>query len=208
MHASKTAGEIILFLPTSILRSLPKRQRRLPSPFSTEMVMATFRGPRLKQPYRACIKNVGSCLARCGMLAKPSRPYTISSYFLLELYYFSSAWVCSALRLASHWRAYTRLESRLVSSSRALQVKLLMRSCSCSLPSMFPLEVSHISYTYVWVISPFDTGDRCFIDQENLVVKKVGLFAVSGTFLAIWSHIDSRLSDCFCPRRWNRNLLL
>ena len=25
--------------------------------------------------------------------------------------------------------------------------------------------------------SPFDTGDRCFIDDENLVVKKMGLFA-------------------------------
>jgi hypothetical protein len=26
--------------------------------------------------------------------------------------------------------------------------------------------------------SPFDTGDRCFIDDENFVVKKMGLFAV------------------------------
>ena len=35
------------------------------------------------------------------------------------------------------------------------------------------------------MLSPFDTGDRCFIDEENLVVKKVGLFAVSSIFLAI-----------------------
>ncbi len=27
--------------------------------------------------------------------------------------------------------------------------------------------------------SPFDTGDRCFIDGENLVVKKMGLFATT-----------------------------
>jgi hypothetical protein len=27
--------------------------------------------------------------------------------------------------------------------------------------------------------SPYDTGDRCFIDDENLVVKKMGLFAAS-----------------------------
>ena len=25
--------------------------------------------------------------------------------------------------------------------------------------------------------SPYDTGDRCFIDNENLVVKKMTLFA-------------------------------
>ncbi|KAF5363319.1 hypothetical protein D9756_000581 [Leucocoprinus leucothites] len=30
---------------------------------------------------------------------------------------------------------------------------------------------------FLFVTHPFDTGDRCFIDQENLVVKKVGLFA-------------------------------
>lgn len=27
--------------------------------------------------------------------------------------------------------------------------------------------------------SPYDTGDRVFIDDENFVVKKMGLFAVS-----------------------------
>ncbi|KAH0587103.1 hypothetical protein H2248_005920 [Termitomyces sp. 'cryptogamus'] len=30
---------------------------------------------------------------------------------------------------------------------------------------------------FLFVTHPFDTGDRCFIDQEILVVKKVGLFA-------------------------------
>ncbi|KXN86319.1 Mechanosensitive ion channel protein 5 [Leucoagaricus sp. SymC.cos] len=30
---------------------------------------------------------------------------------------------------------------------------------------------------FLFVTHPFDTGDRCFINQENLVVKKVGLFA-------------------------------
>ncbi|KAF9452011.1 hypothetical protein P691DRAFT_661968 [Macrolepiota fuliginosa MF-IS2] len=30
---------------------------------------------------------------------------------------------------------------------------------------------------FLFVTHPYDTGDRCFIDQENLVVKKVGLFA-------------------------------
>jgi len=29
--------------------------------------------------------------------------------------------------------------------------------------------------------SPFDTGDRCFIDEENVVVKKMGLFATTFT---------------------------
>ncbi|KAG5635453.1 hypothetical protein H0H81_011192 [Sphagnurus paluster] len=30
---------------------------------------------------------------------------------------------------------------------------------------------------FLFVSHPYDTGDRCFIDDENLVVKKVGLFA-------------------------------
>ncbi|KAI5124783.1 hypothetical protein M0805_005417 [Coniferiporia weirii] len=30
---------------------------------------------------------------------------------------------------------------------------------------------------FLFVTHPFDTGDRCFIDAENLVVKKMGLFA-------------------------------
>ncbi|KAI0650129.1 Mechanosensitive ion channel-domain-containing protein [Trametes meyenii] len=30
---------------------------------------------------------------------------------------------------------------------------------------------------FLFVTHPFDTGDRCFIDEENLVVKKMGLFA-------------------------------
>ncbi|EIN10820.1 hypothetical protein PUNSTDRAFT_65245 [Punctularia strigosozonata HHB-11173 SS5] len=30
---------------------------------------------------------------------------------------------------------------------------------------------------FLFVTHPFDTGDRCFIDDENLVVKKMGLFA-------------------------------
>ncbi|KAH7916809.1 Mechanosensitive ion channel-domain-containing protein [Hygrophoropsis aurantiaca] len=30
---------------------------------------------------------------------------------------------------------------------------------------------------FLFVTHPFDTGDRCFIDAENLIVKKMGLFA-------------------------------
>jgi len=30
---------------------------------------------------------------------------------------------------------------------------------------------------FLFVSHPFDTGDRCFIDDENFVVKKMGLFA-------------------------------
>ncbi|KAI6047029.1 Mechanosensitive ion channel-domain-containing protein [Pisolithus marmoratus] len=30
---------------------------------------------------------------------------------------------------------------------------------------------------FLFVTHPFDTGDRCFVDTENLVVKKMGLFA-------------------------------
>ncbi|TBU44799.1 Mechanosensitive ion channel-domain-containing protein [Dichomitus squalens] len=30
---------------------------------------------------------------------------------------------------------------------------------------------------FLFVTHPYDTGDRCFIDDENLVVKKMGLFA-------------------------------
>ncbi|KAG1715974.1 hypothetical protein ID866_1198 [Astraeus odoratus] len=30
---------------------------------------------------------------------------------------------------------------------------------------------------FLFVTHPFDTGDRCFIDDENVVVKKMGLFA-------------------------------
>ncbi|KAG6833603.1 hypothetical protein H0H87_004230 [Tephrocybe sp. NHM501043] len=33
------------------------------------------------------------------------------------------------------------------------------------------------SIMFLFVTHPYDTGDRCFIDQEILVVKKVGLFA-------------------------------
>ncbi|KAG6918222.1 hypothetical protein DXG01_015815 [Tephrocybe rancida] len=33
------------------------------------------------------------------------------------------------------------------------------------------------SIMFLFVSHPYDTGDRCFIDQEILVVKKVGLFA-------------------------------
>ncbi|KAF8558963.1 hypothetical protein OG21DRAFT_1503412 [Imleria badia] len=31
--------------------------------------------------------------------------------------------------------------------------------------------------TFLFVSHPFDTGDRCFIDTDNLIVKKMGLFA-------------------------------
>ncbi|KAF8343007.1 uncharacterized protein EI90DRAFT_3143512 [Cantharellus anzutake] len=34
---------------------------------------------------------------------------------------------------------------------------------------------------FLFVTHPFDTGDRCFIDEENLVVKKMGLFATTFT---------------------------
>jgi len=34
---------------------------------------------------------------------------------------------------------------------------------------------------FLFVTHPFDTGDRCFIDAENLVVKKMGLFATTFT---------------------------
>ena len=34
------------------------------------------------------------------------------------------------------------------------------------------------SITYFFWDSPFDTGDRVFIDEGNFVVKKMGLFAV------------------------------
>ncbi|QRW12748.1 transporter, small conductance mechanosensitive ion channel (MscS) family protein [Ceratobasidium sp. AG-Ba] len=30
---------------------------------------------------------------------------------------------------------------------------------------------------FIFVTHPFDTGDRCFIEQENLIVKRMGLFA-------------------------------
>ncbi|KAF8623440.1 hypothetical protein AX15_006382 [Amanita polypyramis BW_CC] len=33
------------------------------------------------------------------------------------------------------------------------------------------------SIMFLFVTHPFDTGDRCLVDTENLVVKKVGLFA-------------------------------
>ncbi|KAG8992340.1 hypothetical protein FRB94_011709 [Tulasnella sp. JGI-2019a] len=35
------------------------------------------------------------------------------------------------------------------------------------------------SIMFLFVTHPFDTGDRCFIDQENLVVRKMGLFATT-----------------------------
>lgn len=34
------------------------------------------------------------------------------------------------------------------------------------------------SIMFLFVTHPFDTGDRCFIDDEVMVVKKMGLFAV------------------------------
>ncbi|KAG8963319.1 hypothetical protein FRC03_003149 [Tulasnella sp. 419] len=37
------------------------------------------------------------------------------------------------------------------------------------------------SIMFLFVTHPFDTGDRCFIDNENLVVRKMGLFATTFT---------------------------
>ncbi|KAG8952510.1 hypothetical protein FRC04_004570 [Tulasnella sp. 424] len=37
------------------------------------------------------------------------------------------------------------------------------------------------SIMFLFVTHPFDTGDRCFIENENLVVRKMGLFATTFT---------------------------
>lgn len=51
-------------------------------------------------------------------------------------------------------------------------------SCFCSLHSeLFNLISAAFNNLFFWD-SPFDTGDRVFIDEGNFVVKKMGLFAV------------------------------
>ncbi len=52
-----------------------------------------------------------------------------------------------------------------------------MQSCSSSSLSESWLRLSGLSFADGVFRSPYDTGDRCFIDDENLVVKKMGLFA-------------------------------
>jgi hypothetical protein len=61
------------------------------------------------------------------------------------------------------------------------RVVRLMLSCFCLLLSellgVFLLDMMFL-LILILCCSPFDTGDRCFIDDENFVVKKMGLFAV------------------------------
>ncbi|KAH8830586.1 Mechanosensitive ion channel-domain-containing protein [Flagelloscypha sp. PMI_526] len=47
------------------------------------------------------------------------------------------------------------------------------------------------SIMFLFVTHPFDTGDRCFIDEENLVVKKMGLFAT------VFTRVDGTESYYF-----------
>ncbi|KAJ7087215.1 Mechanosensitive ion channel-domain-containing protein [Mycena belliarum] len=44
------------------------------------------------------------------------------------------------------------------------------------------------SIMFLFVTHPFDTGDRCFIDNESMVVKKMGLFA---TIFTRWDGTES-----------------
>ncbi|KAJ7579082.1 Mechanosensitive ion channel-domain-containing protein [Mycena floridula] len=44
---------------------------------------------------------------------------------------------------------------------------------------------------FLFVTHPFDTGDRCFIDNENLIVKRMGLFAT------VFTRVDGTESYYF-----------
>ncbi|KIJ70434.1 hypothetical protein HYDPIDRAFT_105154 [Hydnomerulius pinastri MD-312] len=52
-------------------------------------------------------------------------------------------------------------------------------SLGIALSFIFKNSASNVfdAIMFLFVTHPFDTGDRCFIDSENLVVKKMGLFA-------------------------------
>ncbi|KAI0370172.1 hypothetical protein BV20DRAFT_944607 [Pilatotrama ljubarskyi] len=51
---------------------------------------------------------------------------------------------------------------------------------------------------FLFVTHPFDTGDRCFIDDENLVVKKMGLFAT------IFTRVDGTETYYFNSQLFNK----
>jgi len=51
---------------------------------------------------------------------------------------------------------------------------------------------------FIFVTHPFDTGDRCFIDDENLVVKKMGLFAT------VFARADGTESYYFNSQLFNK----
>ncbi|KAI0080698.1 hypothetical protein K474DRAFT_1589318 [Panus rudis PR-1116 ss-1] len=51
---------------------------------------------------------------------------------------------------------------------------------------------------FLFVTHPFDTGDRCFIDEENLVVKKMGLFAT------IFTRVDGTETYYFNSMLFNK----
>ncbi|KAI0347502.1 hypothetical protein BDW22DRAFT_1322705 [Trametopsis cervina] len=51
---------------------------------------------------------------------------------------------------------------------------------------------------FLFVTHPFDTGDRCFIDDENLVVKKMGLFAT------VFARSDGTESYYFNSQLFNK----
>ncbi|TFK43314.1 Mechanosensitive ion channel-domain-containing protein [Crucibulum laeve] len=51
---------------------------------------------------------------------------------------------------------------------------------------------------FLFVTHPYDTGDRCFIDNENLVVKKVGLFAT------VFSRVDGTETYYFNSQLFNK----
>ena len=85
-------------------------------------------------------------------------------------------------------------------------------------PFLLGLESTHQSR-----FSPYDTGDRCFVDSaytpqyrgwtlkavladENLVVKNVGLFAVRISEWHFFCNFDMT-TDRFCSFRWHGNVL-
>ncbi|KIY72882.1 hypothetical protein CYLTODRAFT_343298 [Cylindrobasidium torrendii FP15055 ss-10] len=51
---------------------------------------------------------------------------------------------------------------------------------------------------FLFVTHPFDTGDRCFIDDENLIVKKMGLFAT------VFTRVDGTESYYFNSQLFNK----
>ncbi|KAI0791637.1 Mechanosensitive ion channel-domain-containing protein [Irpex lacteus] len=54
---------------------------------------------------------------------------------------------------------------------------------------------------FLFVTHPFDTGDRCFIDDENLVVKKMGLFAT------VFARSDGTESYYFNSQLFNKFII-
>lgn len=160
--------------------------------------MGTSLAQKSRLPSSESTRSVDSCRAPCVTSVWLWRRLTRSCSSLRLLYCFLSVWAYSESTYRAPLRVFTLWVSQQVSSSKPLLVQLSMLSSSCLwrsewfILSCLSIKVLKISSSD----SPYDTGDRVFIDgmfcwcilswsylktllsDANFVVKKMGLFAV------------------------------